>query len=138
MRRANKGLVLAAALLLIVAGGCLERKIHSEQTTHPAGWDDPGAAEFHGAEVTAQGPGGCAACHGADYRGGPSGVSCYACHGGEPRGALGGHPKDWMAPDSTAFHGVVVLQNGWADCSRCHGAVLGGGTSGLACGECHR
>jgi hypothetical protein len=110
---------------------------HDGPGDHPLRWAEPTSPYFHGAEVAAEGPGSCAICHGADYRGGWSGVSCYACHNGEPRGALGGHPDGWMNPIAASFHGKLVFENGVRECTRCHGFNLSGGTSGRACGECH-
>ncbi|NOZ13512.1 MAG: hypothetical protein GXO69_07670 [Acidobacteria bacterium] len=44
---------------------------------HPDGWE-----KSHGDYVENNGYASCARCHGADYRGGTSGVSCYQCHNG--------------------------------------------------------
>lgn len=44
---------------------------------HPAGWYGD-----HGDYVEDHGYASCSECHGADYRGGWSGVSCYQCHDG--------------------------------------------------------
>ena len=100
---------------------------------HPPGWMTPSLPAFHGQAVAARGPVPCKTCHGDDYRGGSSGISCYTCHAGGPSG----HPDGWMNPDASAFHGQRVLVDGVADCQRCHGAGLSGGTSGVACSQCH-
>ena len=103
---------------------------------HPARgvWLDPQVPEFHGHEVAETGPMPCQDCHGEDYRGGWAEVSCYLCHNGPS-----GHPAGWLNPNSPQFHGTVVqtVPGAWQTCSNCHGADLGGGTSGLACSVCH-
>jgi hypothetical protein len=102
---------------------------------HPASqeWLTPTSGGFHGLEVEREGPAPCSTCHGEDFRGGWSGVSCYLCHAGGPSG----HPEGWLAPASPRFHGQAVFDGGQAECMRCHGSDLGGGTSGLACSLCH-
>jgi hypothetical protein len=106
---------------------------HAGAGGHPAGWSTPAHAAFHGRAVEREGPGPCRECHGPDYEGGWSGVSCYDCHAG----GASGHPDGWMTPGSASFHGVQLLIQGVQSCTPCHGAGLGGGTSGSACGECH-
>lgn len=176
------GLALAAVVLV----GCSqERRLEPEIETHPAEWNEPASAEFHGdyvmertavscaschgtdldgtstapscsdchagagghpfgyvsaagdafhgRDVEATGPAPCMQCHGETYRGGWSETSCFTCHAGGPSG----HPDGWLTPASASFHGRVVLNQGYDDCRRCHGQGLGGGTSGLACSECH-
>jgi hypothetical protein len=100
---------------------------------HPQGWMTPSSPNFHGNSVAARGPRPCAQCHGADYRGGTVGISCFTCHADGPSG----HPDGWLNENSASFHGLRVRQQGTADCERCHGANLGGGTSGVACSRCH-
>jgi DnaJ-class molecular chaperone len=178
-------LVPALMALVILAVGCVERRSAAEIKVHPSEWDNPAAADFHGARVlaqgsdecegchgannrgaldvptcdechagagghvagwmepsqpafhgnsvAAQGPTPCRACHGSDYQGGSSGASCYTCHAGGPSG----HPDGWMNLDTASFHGQRVLIEGIANCQRCHGAGLSGGTSGVACSQCH-
>ncbi|MCC7142567.1 MAG: hypothetical protein IT349_10760 [Candidatus Eisenbacteria bacterium] len=113
------------------APGCDD--CHAGAGGHPFGWDTPSSAEFHGAAVAAEGPDACIACHGEDHRGGWSDVSCYACHAGGPSG----HPDGWLETRSLSFHGLVVMENGVDDCTRCHGFGLSGGTSHVACADCH-
>ncbi len=115
---------------------------HAGAGGHPYGYGlATGGVRFHGDDVAATGPGPCSRCHGADYRGGWSGVSCRACHPGGPdgAGALGGHPDGWLDPRSASFHGLPVYQDDIDDCTRCHGHALDGGTSGVSCGQpqCH-
>lgn len=111
--------------------GCFE--CHDGAGGHPHGFAMTAADDFHGDHVAANGPRECRDCHGEDYRGGWSEVSCFGCHAGGPSG----HPDGWMEPRAAAFHGRVVLNEGYADCRRCHGPGLSGGTSGKACGDCH-
>ena len=107
------------------ATGCFECHGVGEEAGHPVGWVAPSQ---HGGAVEARGPQRCRVCHGSDYQGGWVGVSCFDCHEGP-----GGHPEGWPAPGSANFHGAVVVAEGDADCRRCHGEDLEGGTSGLAC-----
>jgi hypothetical protein len=56
--------------------------------SHPNGqdWLDSSVAGYHGDEAAADVES-CAPCHGADFRGGASGVDCHTCHFG-PAGAV--------------------------------------------------
>ena len=49
---------------------------------HPDEWNYITNSKFHGAYITANNSNTdyCKGCHGADYKGGKSGISCYACH----------------------------------------------------------
>jgi hypothetical protein len=100
-----------------------------ESAGHPDGWVAPSQ---HGEAVAAAGPGPCADCHGAGYLGGWCEVSCFECHDGP-----GGHPERWLDHTWDGFHGDVAIDEGTEDCQRCHGADLDGGTSGVACSDCH-
>lgn len=111
--------------------GCFD--CHAGAGGHPGGWASPAADEFHGDAVAETGPSPCATCHGADYQGGWSETSCYDCHAGGPSG----HPDGWMIPASASFHGLEVLTDGVDRCTTCHGFGLSGGTSGVACADCH-
>jgi predicted CxxxxCH...CXXCH cytochrome family protein len=44
------------------------------------------------------------------------------------------HPAGWDAPD---VHGMATKLQTETDCRTCHGPDLGGGTSGVACDDCH-
>jgi hypothetical protein len=111
--------------------GCYD--CHAGPGGHPGGWASPASSAFHGDAVAESGPGPCATCHGDDHRGGWSGVSCYECHTGGPSG----HPDGWLDPLSASYHGLEVLTEGVDRCTTCHGFTLGGGTSGVACADCH-
>jgi hypothetical protein len=47
------------------------------------------------------------------------------------------HPPEWNEPGSEIFHGNKVLAVGSETCIPCHGADYSGGTSGIACSDCH-
>ncbi|UCH61810.1 MAG: CxxxxCH/CxxCH domain-containing protein [Fidelibacterota bacterium] len=46
------------------------------------------------------------------------------------------HPDKWDDP-SDAFHGDKIRAVGLSGCVQCHGEKFSGGTSGVACSECH-
>jgi hypothetical protein len=100
---------------------------------HPSGYVTVGSPVFHGRNVEATGPSPCQDCHGEDYRGDWTGVSCFTCHAGGPSG----HPRGWLDDSAPTFHGDRVVQEGPEDCWRCHGDGGSGGTSGVACSDCH-
>lgn len=118
--------------------GCFD--CHDGAGGHPDGWVRRASPNFHGHAVAAAGPQPCRDCHGAEYTGGWSEVACYSCHGEPPGGhppGQSGHPRGWLTPGSLAFHGRAVFEQGVNDCTRCHGAGLSGGTSRVACADCH-
>ena len=114
-----------------VVPGCYD--CHDGPGGHPSYWKDA-AEPFHGTEVALHGPTACATCHGETYQGGWSEVSCYTCHAGGPSG----HPEGWLDKRAHTFHGLEVSLQGDDDCRRCHGNDLMGGTSGVACADCHQ
>jgi len=105
---------------------------HDGPSGHPVNWLKPSSPSFHAKKVAAEGTSECAVCHGADFQGGWSGVSCYTCHNGPS-----GHPVGWVVPGTDNFHGDEVEAEGDTRCQACHGADLGGGTSGVSCSKCH-
>ena len=112
------------------APSCYE--CHDGPGGHPSGWasrPQPG----HRAEIALHGNGECRTCHGESFTGGWSGVSCYGCHAGGPSG----HPDGWLNEQSSSFHGYFVSVNSSTSCTDCHGMDLLGGTSGVACADCH-
>ncbi len=138
MRKTTLGLVLRSVTLLAVAGllaaGCADRKELETPETHVEGWMDPASSQFHGAKIEAVNLISCQDCHGADYKGGTSGVSCYKCHAGGPSG----HPGGWMDSTSTHFHGLTVAADGTAGCAVCHGEDFRGQeNNGSSCYLCH-
>src|SRR5688572_2171499 len=77
--------LLVVALTLAAAYGCRwERDLGPGDQVHPAGFDDPDEAAFHGSYLRQTGyaltP--CRECHGTDYAGGAVGVGCSSagCH----------------------------------------------------------
>jgi hypothetical protein len=93
---------------------------------HPADWVSPDA---HGTAVIVGGGTACAACHGADFRGGTARVSCHRCHDGP-----GGHARGWVEP---AAHGVAARGPAVIGCAACHGADFRGGWTAVSCYACH-
>ena len=97
---------------------------------HPEGFS---RGEVHGPLATSEhlGPA-CADCHGGQD-GAPSGVSCATegCH----RGSYP-HVEGWR---QGTLHGASFRQpDGSERCATlCHGVDLGGGLSGVGCGDCH-
>jgi len=72
---------LSLALALVVASGCSDKRIPTTlPPAHPAEWQVPASADFHGKVVVQRGPASCQVCHGVDYTGGKVGVSCVECH----------------------------------------------------------
>ena len=98
---------------------------------------------------TAQGPLACTSCHDVPatlsaahpaVSAGASRSDCLACHdvsahaGGTV--SLVGHVAGWMDPASASFH-AASANRGLANCERCHAQDLGGGVTGVSCGQCH-
>jgi predicted CxxxxCH...CXXCH cytochrome family protein len=109
-------------------------------TTHPDGWVDTNATAFHGKYLFDNHmnlvP--CAPCHGADFKGGTSGISCYKCHNTE----LIVHSKAWMdttATSSPYFHKKYLMDNqvNMTVCKQCHGDDYKGGITNKSCYNCH-
>lgn len=131
--------ILAVACALLAAAlspGCNKKRgaPFDPDAGHPDGF-----FPTHPAEYLAS-PGSCLSCHGADLRGGISGVSCYSssrdgqsCHPGGP----GGHPDGWRATHTAtdpAQAGVCAschdnpandLPPGCFNTSLCHGPKSG-------------
>jgi predicted CxxxxCH...CXXCH cytochrome family protein len=119
-------LVFAALLLT----SCSEDRSALDYQTHPNGWDDPGAAQFHGAAALENSGSGCTACHGEGFTGQGDAVSCYECHGVLHLG---------VRISQIATHRAFLADVAWnlARCARCHGADYAGGTSHVSCVACH-
>ncbi|KAA3618893.1 MAG: hypothetical protein DWQ05_05860 [Calditrichaeota bacterium] len=75
----------------------------------------------------------CKSCHGADLKGGTSGISCSQCHGDFP------HPDGWELKSDPNSHTFFLINNGfdYTSCQKCHGQDLLGGTSYISCKQCH-
>jgi predicted CxxxxCH...CXXCH cytochrome family protein len=108
---------------------------------------------------TSTGTAGCGTCHGVPPVGDHPAVTgglptCAVCHpttmaesgdlvapsaGGTHLNGLvdaQGHGAGWMDMASLDFHAFAANRNLLA-CTRCHGADLAGGATGIACGQCH-
>jgi hypothetical protein len=131
-------------LLLIVIAGCTSSSNNSQPNfnpdtgKHPANW-----ITIHPERYIAD-PAQCKDCHGADLKGGITGVSCFSadfagvsCH------ALGpaGHPANWALPTK---HGAAakgapsrIPIAGFSVCQICHGSDFNGGGVGINCFACH-
>lgn len=119
--------MLAAALILT---SCSEDRSAPDYQTHPGGWNDLSAAEFHGAAALENSGSGCTGCHGQDFTGQGDAVSCYECHGYLH---LGVHISQ------IATHRAFLADVAWnlARCAHCHGSDYAGGTSHVSCLACH-
>ena len=113
--------------------GCYD--CHNGPGGHSSRNMDENSFRFHARVVEEDGNSECIVCHGEDFRGGWSGVSCYSCHGGGPSGHPA--PEEWLDHHYDAFHGFLFYRGGGDYCARCHGVNLDGGTSGVACTDCH-
>lgn len=105
---------------------------HAE-AAHPTGqaWLDVDGNNFHG-DAAATDLAGCASCHGADYRGGSSGVGCYGCHFG-PSGSKRPAGSNWQ--HGTTPHGNL---SGSSDvCTTCHEVSRLYGNGPESCHDCH-
>ena len=130
------GLLLLAAL----ATGCSKDRGTSfdPDAGHPDDWvADHGQSYLRSSAH-------CTECHGADLRGGVSGVSCFSaalgtvvCHSAGPEAFI--HPDGWGAAGA---HGPPAIgspgaTSGLAFCAVCHGADFAGGGVNTPCGRCH-
>ncbi|MEE9169822.1 MAG: CxxxxCH/CxxCH domain-containing protein [bacterium] len=110
--------------LLAAFTACSERKEPTSVTTHPSGWANPQSANFHGKmvlESVAKNAQNCASCHGADFSGGPAGVTCTTsgCHEIYP------HDEGFADGNSQNFHAKFISEMlAWdiSLCQKCHGA----------------
>jgi predicted CxxxxCH...CXXCH cytochrome family protein len=50
---------------------------------------------------------------------------------------IGPHPEGWNNQNSQNFHGKVVVESGNESCESCHGYHFKGGSSDVACSDCH-
>lgn len=125
----------ALALAALLAA-CADASMPVEVGAHPDGWaraDQHGRVVLEGAGKSAN----CASCHGADYRGGTSGVSCSSggCHAGYP------HPVGFAAAEGPSAHPTILAERLGYDvtrCRSCHGAdYAGGGFAEKSCRTCH-
>ncbi len=140
MKRKNSFLIflLSWALWGLLISACSDKNEPFKVSTHPDGWEDENSANFHGKlvlESTFKNQN-CATCHGADLKGGTSGVSCQTsgCHTIYP------HSEAWVDSSSTEFHGLFLKASGYAldACQECHGNDFkGAGFEEKSCYRCH-
>jgi predicted CxxxxCH...CXXCH cytochrome family protein len=103
---------------------------------HPVGWINADGPAFHGLVARMDSSRQCQTCHGADYRGGNSGVACFTCHRNYPHI----ENANWLTltPDTT-FHGWATLVDSvqGQSCTPCHGADFRGTPIARSCYDCH-
>lgn len=121
------------SMIVVLISYCSEDKNPLPSVSHPTEWNTAQSADFHGAKVLAAGYETCKSCHGADFKGGKSGVSCNDCHATFP------HPDEWNLIGNNNSHGKFIDANMGAieNCKKCHGSNLRGGSSGVSCYDCH-
>ena len=90
---------------------------------HGFGLMDPTSESFHGADVVRLGNNleVCANCHGADFKGGTTGVSCTTCHT-EPGGPTACTTCHGTPPESGAHlaHAMSPRFDRPVECTECH------------------
>jgi predicted CxxxxCH...CXXCH cytochrome family protein len=129
---------LFAGLLTLTASfiGCsdpnAQSPVNADTGSHAANWLPAAHMAAAASDLNS-----CSTCHGADYKGGVSGVSCTSCHLGSPTSV---HPTDWSPVYCT--HGPYVNSSPTATsaCANqyCHGTTLTGvPDSGPSCTSCH-
>jgi hypothetical protein len=126
-------LYLLLTILIAFMVSCTEDADPLPSVTHPDGWMNKYAENFHGTKDQTIGSQTCSSCHGSDYNGGTSGVSCYDCHSNYP------HPPAWATPGSNESHAAYLKSKYWSldGCQVCHGRDYKGGTSDVSCYTCH-
>jgi len=100
-------LFLLLCILAVIVVSCTEDAAPLPSVTHPEGWTNKYAENFHGKKDQAIGSDYCKPCHGVNYTGGTSGVSCYDCHMNYP------HPPTWSTPGSDSSHAAYLQENGY-------------------------
>lgn len=80
----KQSLIILMIIFLIAA--CSTDKSPVKSTVHPEGWTVLGSDNFHAEKIKQVGYHNCQSCHGADLKGGKSGVACYQanCHASYP------------------------------------------------------
>jgi predicted CxxxxCH...CXXCH cytochrome family protein len=130
---------LLGALILAAVSGCAEkREPPTLPDAHPAAWLDESSVDFHGSVVQSRGTGSCAICHGADFRGGESGISCVDCHLQSGQACISCHG----GTDNTSGAPPLGLRGEQGDTTLAVGAhsvhLVGAGmTDGVECESCH-
>src|SRR5512143_1559107 len=124
------GFLVLTAFFIGCSDPNAQSPIDPESGSHAANW----LPAAHMAAATSN-PDSCSTCHGADFKGGISGVSCTSCHLGSPTSV---HPENWVPVYS--MHGPYVKTNSTSACANqyCHGLSLTGAPdSGPSCTSCH-
>lgn len=129
-------LFIVLLLALPLAGGCgdtnSEANFNPVTKTHiAADW----ASAAHPAAARSD-VAGCAACHGADYKGGISKVACTQCHLGDQTRV---HPLAWPTDEAYVNHRNYLMADpsNVNACKVCHGAELTGAGTAPSCNNCH-
>ena len=124
---------LSIIFIILMVWSCSEEVTPPPSVSHPAEWNEVGADNFHGNKVLTTGNTSCQSCHGADYKGGSSGVACHDCHADYP------HPPEWTTPKDENSHSNFLKANNWKIevCQSCHGVDYKGGPSNESCYDCH-
>jgi len=121
-------------MIAILISFCSEDKNPLPSVSHPEEWNTVQSADFHGKKVLAAGYETCKSCHGVDFKGGKSGAGCYGanCHNNYP------HQAEWTYINNANSHAAYLNNMGdIANCKKCHGSDLKGGSSGVSCYSCH-
>lgn len=112
---------MTRALALLVVMSCSAERDREPACSdcsgvHPEGILDKTSADFHGAELARRDwdVAVCATCHGADFRGGTSGVDCTNCHVEGPTACVTCH-ADEAATGAHAAHRRAEVA-----CAECH------------------
>ncbi len=138
-------LFITSLAMMLAYHGCseLEDNLVKPETAgaHGVGWVTPSSNNFHGHYIAANkwNLDGCKTCHGADYRGGNTGLACYDCHTRGPEGCRTCHggqghsyPPEGLNGDTsaTSIHvGAHVRHLGapqfsdTVECTECHREV---------------
>lgn len=138
---------ICLTFLTIIAAGCGDMASDLSNAPviagpHPTGWADQFSASFHGKYIQTNNEWNlkiCITCHGADYKGGGTGLSCYQCHTSAegPENCTtchggNGHinpPKSLNGESSTSYIGVGA-HTAHLDSTRW--------SARLMCEDCHR
>ena len=117
--------LLAAAIVIAAASGsCTIPRDRPAGGVHPAGWGDEQSPNFHGPWLEQAGYplGGCRACHGDDYAGGPVQSSCLSgCHEEGVEACDTCHGDDTSGLPRTGAHATHAAHAAHATrCEDCH------------------
>jgi predicted CxxxxCH...CXXCH cytochrome family protein len=129
------------------ATGTITLATSTTPTTCAVGCHSPIGAPAHTVAWN-QGPLDCTACHTPTalpsthpvLAASVTGTDCVVCHDTSKHTTgtivFAPHPISWMDQSSTGFH-AFDANKGLAACQACHAQDLTGGTTGVACAQCH-